>query len=706
MAVVRELATGKPRNVPCNNPIPSDYDLPYSIPSFTTLVQGRYSGKTRFLLEQIKEDQDERSIVIYFTMKSKREEGKVSSKYLDLLLSTMRDRDLDNCAVLFKCFYMTLVNEVVDEQGYLKAKYSKWGGYHADCIIDNMATPFNFYDRAAAACYDPARKLFLKPHDDPTAPTKQLHVVIVIDEAHHLLKQKRTLRKCDIGDWDDFAVIHDLEHLELKDGEVSLFSMIRRITQNCTRSKHFRIPIILASSSPRILQSMRCEISYGCCYESDFVVSKDDDVVRMYRQPMILQDSMDIWGRHIRIEKSYYDYIRSVEFAGNLCLFGRPFWGALTKTISLQHMGHDRNDTVWMGETKFFCENRKTPTDVKALAYLGHTVFIEPISLGAQGTILVEAKMGFLRADANCPQQFVAVVHPEPVLAVVATKAMLLMADTSLCECLKRFCKMVLMGLASVDDNGKFVLRISFYISRFLAVVRDNLDRNNQLAPPCYLEDVLECLAPVSESIIESLGPDYLKSVVSFTHWINIEMLLGTEKKGNTDITFEYILERALIRSSAITMPNSCKAVGLVIPIVTQSGKLGAILVKVINQKEATEDEECEAFERMHKFAKDNNLIGRSVYLLAITSPTQETTPATISRLGIKIEKTLLEKLAEDVSPPFLVMRGLNFSFRENDPTLKNRVYSEMNKKSIRKILADLANTMPMPKRDDFGFTF
>ena len=95
--MVRELATGRPRNVPCN--------IRCGIAPFTTFVQGRYTGKTRFLLEQIIEDQDERSLVIYLTMKSKRGEGIVTSKCMDILLSVMKNYDLENSMYYFLYFY-------------------------------------------------------------------------------------------------------------------------------------------------------------------------------------------------------------------------------------------------------------------------------------------------------------------------------------------------------------------------------------------------------------------------------------------------------------------------------------------------------------------------------------------------------------------------------------------------------------------------
>ena len=428
--MVRELATGRPRNLPYN------FTMPISdnhIPPFTTLIQGRYSGKTRFLLEQIKEDHDERSLVIYLTMKSKREEGGMTSKGMNMLRSAMKDLDLYKSSQYFIYFYKSLVNEVVDEQGYLKAEYSNWGGYHADCILKNLASPFDFNGDER-----PARKLFFKPHDDPTAPTKRLHVVLAIDEAHLLLKEKRTLGFGDLCEKEVLSFLDDTTHLERKGGEVSLFSMIRRIARYSNRLFRFRIPIILASSSPRVLQTMRCEISYGCGYESDFVVSKDDEVMRVYRQPMILLETMDVWSRQVAVEKSNLDYIRSEEFAYNLGFFGRPKWGALMKT---SHMNKyvSYNMTVYMAEMKFLSENRTTPLEVKSLAFLGHTVFIEPLSLDSYGTVLVEAKMGFLRADDDCRQHFVAVVHPEPLLSIVATMRMFHMTEMSLYQCLKRF---------------------------------------------------------------------------------------------------------------------------------------------------------------------------------------------------------------------------------------------------------------------------
>ena len=295
MAVVRELATGRPRNVPCGTPMPMEDIL--HIESSAALVQGPYSGKTRFLLDQVKEDQDERSFVLYLTMKPKPEEKyTVTTKCLALLLSAVRNMNLYNCMHYFIHFYKSVVNEIVDEHGFLKAEYSGKGGYYADKVLTSLATPHEVksitaerdreaYDpskgrypnyESPPADVEPSRELFFKPHDDPSAPTKRLHVVLVIDEAELLLIEKRKL--CDVEfDQDlygDFIGAVGAKNYK----EYSLLDIIQDIVERSINLFNFRVPIIFASSSPRILQS--------CPH-----------------RPMILGAMMDVWSRKIKVEK-------------------------------------------------------------------------------------------------------------------------------------------------------------------------------------------------------------------------------------------------------------------------------------------------------------------------------------------------------------------------------------------------------------------
>ena len=743
MAVVKEIVKGRPHLPPGHSEVVVP-DIEYFSP-YTTLLQSSCTGKTRFLLEPIKEDEDSRSLVVYFTMCSNLDVY-VGNVFLMKLLNAMEKFDLETCAIYFAYVYRKIIEVLSDDDGTLKDDFSTKGGYFADTILKKMNPPLCDEPPTREVDDDPFKEIVTKAQGN--TPSKTVYVVIAIDEAHELLDFKRLnhpslalpenfdkykkasqpqtkgkitkkasqaareLAKDNLkkqqedldrkGTKFKTLCIDDLE--EESDLRISYFTILRRTGRFCNLGFSLKIPVILTSTNSRLSNFMP-NINYDASRR--FLIESSSTAVPTYlHRPMILQETMDVWSRQLTIKESYPDYLRSSKFVENLFLHGRPYWGSLLQVGERRFPGSYKA-VYELAKMKLTAVSPTISDDVDALALLGQTLLIEPITTAEYGSKLIEARMGFLKmVDVFSHHYFVAAVYPEPVLALVATQILFKSKGNTLVQCLSRFSKMTEIGVANVGADGEFVVRTAFYVARMIASPVPGVDFKSKVlqpARPRFLEDVLGSLASLSSVVEKVLGEEFLKSLISFTHWIKLDSLLRVEGEVKVPMCFEYVLQQALTRSSALVMPDRTFGVDLVIPLVTQSGELGAVLLQVKNYQENKGVTQCEAFEKMALFAKRNNLINRCVYMLAFTSPKKETKKATISQLHGNSLNALLRYLgtdpkkpskSADVKLPCLVMRGLNFSFREKDDKNSDHELKvpKANLGHLRTLLADLAD--------------
>ena len=607
-------------------------------------------------------------------------------------------------------------------------------------------------------------------------PSKTVYVVIAIDEAHHLLDRKRlnhpslalpestevaaqekaknttgstSLAGKEISSEQketaaqdlivkeqqeiyqrgtmtctNILYIDDLDESGKTADQISFFTLLRRIGRRGNLRNSIKIPFVFTSTNSR-LSNFLPHLNYDPSRRY-LIESSNTPVPTYLHRPMILQETMDVWSRKLVIKKNYVDYLRSNEFVENLFLHGRPYWGSLLQAEVKQFP--DSFQAIYrMAESKLTAvsshiPNSTVPQDVDALALLGQTVYIEPISASEYGGKLIEARMGWLKmVDVFNNHFFVATVYPEPVLSLVAAQILFTSDGNSLVNCLSRFSKMTEIGVANVGADGEFVIRTAFYVARMIAKPHIGVDYQSDVlepAQPRFLVHVLESLAPVSPIVGNVLGAEFCESLVSFTHWIKLDSAERMEGDVKVTLNLEYVLQQALIRSSALIMPDRFKGIDLMIPIVTRSGKLGAVLLQVKNYQENTPEKQSKAFGKMLLFARENDLTDRCVYMLTFTNPKQDTTNATISHLHGNTSNALLNNLPNVADPnlpnvadsssddedsassddennasssrkksrkkpasssrkkstsspklklPCLVMRGLHFSFREEE---------------------------------------
>ena len=696
MAVVKEVKTGRPYMPPGHIQIDMD-DIQFLAP-YTTMVQSSCMGKTRFLYDPIKEDDNSRSLVIYLTNNN--------SDLYCLLEKAMGS--IAQVANLLAYAYEAIIDEVVDMEGFLKKQYCVRGGVTADSILDKMEKPLpdivtNFVPKN--------RHLKVR---SANGKEKELFVVIAIDEAHRLLDRKtniyrKKLPEIAVGEFGDQLkkkienrISDELEILEDLANEsygINHFSAIRRALMYIESTYDLRVPLLLISTNP-LISTFMPHFEYFPVLQ-EILESTVAFRYRRLHRPMLLQETMDVFAREIVIDGNCGAYIRSQEYIKNLFLHGRPFLGAHENVDS--EIYPIRQYSILRLAEKIFLAGFKPgiETEVDALALLGQTVYIEPVTTSKFASALVEYRLGILQRWDNLHHSFVAAVHPEPVLSLVATEVLFKPYVNSLESLLKAFCRMTEVGDANIGADGEFVVRLAFYVARMLAAPADPIERGVcttlEAAFPRKLTDVLKFLAPI-EAIENSIAGDLLDSMVNFTHWIKLELL--EQKMGDVKIalTFEHSLEQALVRSSALIMPSK-EGVDLAIPMVTKSGKLGVLFINVKNYLRNDDVVQTETFLKMSLFAESAQMQGRCLYALAFTSPKKDDQKATISSLADNTVETLRNRHvieADYAAFPAFIIQGVNNDFGEGrkkppydcmPPFLsQDRIIK------IRKHLADLAN--------------
>ena len=701
-AVVKELHIGIP-HMPSGHLQIGNGNIRYLAP-YTTMVQSSCMGKTRFLLDSIKEDADSRSFVIYTSMQLNINGVNGTNQFLNKLLYKCHEGFFE-FAIFLNYAYYSFIEELVDKEGYLKKEYSGMGGIKADSILAKLDKPLPDIVTEFIG-----KKRVLKARSE-NGIEKRLLVVFVIDEAHHLLDYKRSDGSIyNAGGLDDNQFKssnsnHFSNELEdpilvsgLKDNgrwQMSYFARIRKAYLDCCWG--LRAPLIFVSTNP-ILCKFLPDYQYN---PSQFgtVESIIESRFRIMHRTMLLQETMDVWAREIIVSQRYDDYLKSHEYLVNLFLHGRPHWGALQKANfngfpECQDVILDHAESKLLGQCRL-----KIPKEVDALALLGQTVGIEPVTTSKFASTLVECRLGILKMVDNFQHSLIAVVHTEPVLALVATKVLFSSVDNNLQSLLEVFSRMTEVGDANIGADGEFVVRLAFYAARMLAApavpIEPGVDNTLQAAYPRKLTDVLKFLAPI-EAIESSIGDELLDSMVNFTHWIKLESLEKKVGDVKVRLNFENSLQQALVRSSALIIPDN-QGVDLAVPMVTKSGKLGAVFINVKNNVESDDVVQTETFLKMSLFAESAQMQGRCLYALAFTSSKKDDQKATISAVRESAVENLRNRHAieADNAFPAFIIHGVNYDFgdgRENPDDNILPFLSQDRILKIRKHLADLAN--------------
>jgi hypothetical protein len=165
--------------VPCPPPEreqPHDLNLSF-FASYTVLIQSSMSGKTRFLLSPIKENDNLRVFIVYFTMHSNI--GNVGMELISSISKSLGSYGVKESAEYMKMIYQKILTLLRLPDGTLNPLYSDNGGYFADFL----------WNHAKDLAQTEAKKgLFVV--DEKTKQKKPVVIVFAIDEAHHLLTLK------------------------------------------------------------------------------------------------------------------------------------------------------------------------------------------------------------------------------------------------------------------------------------------------------------------------------------------------------------------------------------------------------------------------------------------------------------------------------------------------------------------------------------
>ena len=848
MAVVKELVDDPdtPSVPPGHSKIKKENISYYA--RYTTMLQSSCTGKTRFLMEGVKEDADSRCLIIYLTMNSNlKSTPALTYKFCNTLENWLLHKPLVEMSALLDYTYEAFIKVLFDGE-YLKMEYKQCGSVLADKILDMMEPLPN----VVPPNFKPTMKdITLKVKLD-SGEEKKVYIVFAIDEAHGLLKRSRKdapdlqvekktkpqhakERLVETGGQQPLEApaqteamedapaqteameeFHADTALEAHSGKkeepsyekyVSLFIMLRRMLLTC----QLRIPFLLVSTNSRLSNFMPHHLFDPS--RRDTMESSDVSNYPHLHRPMLLQETFDVWARKLTVKENYSDYINSVAYIQNLFKHGRPYWGALQSIASSTTQDYPKLQTsiLNMAGKKLLAVDNLIPEEADALGLLGQTVYVEPVASSEFASKLVECRMGFLKMVDNLQHHFIACVYPEPVLSIVATNALFTNAikKFTLPHVLNTYNRMTELGHADVGSDGEFVVRLGFYVARMLAKPAVSCEgviyKEVQVAFPRKLCDVLDLLAPINtpsaiegtisnefnttdnellknlkdifikesplrfttaseilsasiekefdkatQDVVNSEGnlspihdivdEELLQSKVNFTHWIKLESFerMASEeelrkqrgrKEKETKIVkceFENILEQALVRSSALIMPDNNKGVDLAIPMVTKSGNLGVLFIQVKNYVDVASIDRADVFKRMAKFAEDVGMQGRCLHILASIFPEKEDAKAAISPLDEKTlqdlilppkpskkgneeayledkkereamlasltpkERRVLEKLHNKVIPS-LILAGINYDFGEGRPAEKGPVLDNKSIENIRKILGDLS---------------
>ena len=664
MAVVKEIVTNSPYMPPGHteiNPANINFFAPCAV-----MVQSSCTGKTRFLLDPVKEDADCRSFVIYLTMQS----GFDGSYWFRIMLLGW----LEKCSTLYKITdllnnaYNAFIDVLVEKEGdkeYLKQVYCKKGSIMVDELLDKLDKPLS--DNNLEHERGGSRPLIVRSED---GKEKELIVVFAIDEAQILLERERT-------DTPDLAGEYG------KSSQVNFFKLLRRAVIVAGVHHNLTIPIIFTSNDTRICNFLPVHLA-----ESSRRYVPGSDIIsrpRFLHRPMLLQESMDVWARQISVSQPYDAYLKSEEYIVNLFYHGRPYWGTLQKA-SHQKYPRCQDDILLMAGRKLLASYpNPVPAEVNALALLGQTVYIEPLAGSNFASKLVECRMGFLQMFDNLQHKYIATVYPEPVLSLAATNVLFDCRDSDssfkLENVLKVFSRMTEIGQADVGAEGEFVVRLGFYVARMLAkpAVPKPHEANHGLkhAYPRKLTDVLNLLAPIDVkhcintnytsiykepigAVHDVINEEVLDSMINFTHWIKLKSLEKIVNNVKVPLDFDHILEQALIRSSALIMPDRNYGVDLAIPMVTKSERLGALFIQVKHYVDTKS--QSVNFREMASFAESMNMQGRCLHALALIYSKKDEQKAVISALDAETLEGL-QKPGEVF--PGIFIHGINYNFDE-----------------------------------------
>jgi hypothetical protein len=692
--LAQELLTGVPcpppgKSVPKN--IVYDFFAPYS-----AVLQSSMAGKTRFLLDPIKENKNYRVLILYCTMKSNI--GIVGSKFINGLYSMLRTDPLKITTNYLETFYERIIQELRDENGFLKPEYSSKGSV----MIDDILSKANLQKERP-------EKFNLEIFVSKTNK-KQVIPVLAIDEAHELLtetfddepkyglimEKRRTSTKIledSESEMEDSEIDPEtmdnsmsgsisnpirycstlISHFSSYAGKKRAFDSIgnyseaskgsvKKITRftllrRCLRSiqklySRLTIPTILCSTYSNIGNFMPNILHDPS--RRELIVHDSFPTKKHLHRVFLLQESFDIYSRHrVIVQNDLYQYLKSADFLRNLMMEGRPAWGSLCLSAEAEKL-----DKVNIFKSVIEAAVEKLSIDcndvknIDALALLGHTIWIGTFSTSDWASEIVRSKLGFMQYVDTVNGFLESTFCPEPVLAVAASIILFTTSSDMLCKVLEKYRTITEHGFANIGECGEFSARLILFIAKMMAKSVDvsyEVDKNLVPALPVTLDSFFSFFAKIPNNA--KIAGDYLDGLVSFTHYIKI---VDEHPRSFNDLN-GLLLDQALCRSSAIIPPDHCLGVDIMIPLVTASKASTWLLVQVKNREIVNF---AEAQRQMIAFSMNLKCGVPPVFLILHLVPEISTVPPTFRALqsnmlylkGTKFLSALSQKVKKSFS--------------------------------------------------------
>jgi hypothetical protein len=137
------------------------------------------AGKTRFLIEPIKENDNYRAFIIYFTLKSNI--GDVGMVLMSQIFDAL-GVSVAGAVALLREIYEKLLSYLRMPDGSLHKDYVNSGSVYADAIWKKVKKLPRFSG--------PDDRIFIELGEGATKVKKQVIIVFAIDEAHLLLEER------------------------------------------------------------------------------------------------------------------------------------------------------------------------------------------------------------------------------------------------------------------------------------------------------------------------------------------------------------------------------------------------------------------------------------------------------------------------------------------------------------------------------------
>ena len=409
-----------------------------------------------------------------------------------------------------------------------------------------------------------------------------------------------------------------LDHVEETES-ITTFRLIRRSIYNELKSFWY-CPLVFMDTTTRLMNFLPWWVRDNSA-RTEFA-GYTDDTTRTPKKlfdPYIYKVSWNAYAKYVRnpaTVENWLLYVNSYEYRCNLCLFGRPQWGAMLaakhgrpqieQRAALDSIASVASKKLYVAVDEIDLTH---PQDLEVkMTCIASSVAIMALSVGLDAHMvsmhseaLVRTWMCKLLDFSREFSQLKVTYPPEPVLSIAASH--LLTGDPA--TILNSVRQALYNTSMAPGPAGELVAHILLLLCKKAAdfevpsaKVPPKNDYVGRLIQPLPVKTFLERLLDPNayEGIIKRLleNPETKKVVegsVCFSHFL---WSYGEEK----DIT--NVLNYALSMNCAIQTPFNHTGIDLIIPVIMGDGKLAVLNVQVKNAKDVNRMEVCRLFAKSY----------------------------------------------------------------------------------------------------------